>query len=224
MKHHAIISGTGRTGTTFLMQLLTALGLDTGFSDPQSDIFPNCDAGMERDLRYPDAPYIVKSPNLCDYLDGAITEGGIIIDHAIVPVRDLYAAAESRRDVTRRSERPEPEEPGMEPPGINGGLWGTDQPEMQEGVLLEKLYKLIHAISKHDIPLTLLYLPRLVHGPIYLYDKLGFLLREITFGQFLTAYISVARPEIVHEFDWRKADGERVHSDLQAPEEPCSDS
>ena len=30
-----LISGTGRAGTTFLVQLLTELGLDTGYSDPE---------------------------------------------------------------------------------------------------------------------------------------------------------------------------------------------
>jgi hypothetical protein len=60
-KHHVIISGTGRAGTTFLVQLLTELGLDTGFPDAHSQIFPNCNAGMEYDIRDPKAPYIVKS-------------------------------------------------------------------------------------------------------------------------------------------------------------------
>jgi hypothetical protein len=46
-KHHIIISGTDRSGTTFLVQLLTALGLDTGFTDLTSPVFANCDAGME---------------------------------------------------------------------------------------------------------------------------------------------------------------------------------
>jgi hypothetical protein len=67
-KRHVIISGTGRAGTTFLVQLLTELGLDTGLTDSHTDIFENCNAGMEKDLREPDAPYIVKSPFLCDYL------------------------------------------------------------------------------------------------------------------------------------------------------------
>ena len=31
-RHHVIITGTGRAGTTFLMELLTNLGLDTGFN------------------------------------------------------------------------------------------------------------------------------------------------------------------------------------------------
>ncbi|MGO8710482.1 MAG: hypothetical protein ACLQUZ_00180 [Rhizomicrobium sp.] len=35
-RHHVIISGTGRAGTTFLVQLLTALKLDTGYYNPTS--------------------------------------------------------------------------------------------------------------------------------------------------------------------------------------------
>src|SRR5436309_11606939 len=99
-KHHLIISGTGRTGTTFLVQLLTELGLDTGFADSRSEIFSNCNAGMELDIRRPDAPYIIKTPRLCNYLDEVLQSGQVIIDHAIIPMRDLYSAAQSRRDVT----------------------------------------------------------------------------------------------------------------------------
>ena len=68
-KHHLIISGTGRAGTTFLVQLLTELGLDTGFKDAFSEFHANCNAGMEWNLRREDAPYVVKSPELCEYLD-----------------------------------------------------------------------------------------------------------------------------------------------------------
>jgi hypothetical protein len=57
---------------------------------------------MEKDIRDPDAPYIIKSPWLCDNLDEVLQGGKVIIDHAIVPVRDLYSAAQSRRDVTER--------------------------------------------------------------------------------------------------------------------------
>src|SRR5689334_19108131 len=104
IKHHLIISGTGRAGTTFLVQLFTALGLDTGFSDLQSAIYENCNAGMEKDIHLPDAPYIIKTPWLCDYLDEVLENNDRVIDHAIVPVRDLYAAAQSRRDVSARTD------------------------------------------------------------------------------------------------------------------------
>jgi hypothetical protein len=103
-RHHVIISGTGRAGTTVLMQILTKLGLNTGFTDPWSAIDTNCHAGMECDIRQPNAPYIVKSPWLCDYLEDVMRSQSVVIDRAIIPVRDLFAAAESRRDVVRRGD------------------------------------------------------------------------------------------------------------------------
>jgi len=194
MKHHLIISGTGRAGTTFLVQLFTALGLDTGFTEPASGVSPNCNAGLEWDVRHPDAPYIMKSPWLCDYLDDLLEDGRTVIDHAIIPVRDLYSAAESRRDVTRRTDK------ALYPEGIPGGLWHTDRPERQEAVLADQLYKLIYTMAKRDIPVTLLYFPRLVHDPAYLYGKIEFALKGIGYESFLEAYRRIVRPEVVHEF------------------------
>ncbi len=194
-RHHVIISGTGRAGTTFLVQLLTALKLDTGFDNPTSDICPNCNAGMELDIRQADAPYIVKSPWLCDYLDDAIRGNQIVIDHAIIPVRDLYSAAESRRAVSRKSALsagPDDEVPG--------GLWHTKAPEEQESVLVQLLYNLFFVIAKHDIPVTLLYFPRLVNEPEYLYKKIGFLFPDIGYDAFLLRFREVSRPELVHDF------------------------
>ena len=71
------ISGTGRAGTTFLMQLFTELGLDTGFkrvSDNKS-YFPTARAGLEQDLFDRKGPRIVKSPFLCDHVDDVLAAG-----------------------------------------------------------------------------------------------------------------------------------------------------
>lgn len=35
---HIVITGTGRSGTTFLIELLTQLGLETGFNASDIDI------------------------------------------------------------------------------------------------------------------------------------------------------------------------------------------
>ena len=201
VKRHLIISGTGRAGTTFLVQLFTALGLDTGFADPASGVHVNCSAGMEWDILHPDAPYIVKSPWLCDSLDELLEAGRMVIDHAIIPVRDLYSAAESRRDVTRRSDRT------LYPEGIPGGLWLTDRPERQEAVLVNQLYEMIYAIAKWNIPMTLLHFPRLVQDPEYLFRKVEFALKRISREEFLAAHRRVARLELVHEFRSRGHSG-----------------
>jgi hypothetical protein len=194
VKHHLIISGTGRAGTTFLVQLMTELGMETGFADSMSNVFSNCHAGMEHDLRDKDAPYIVKSPFICDYLEEVVQSGQVVIDRAIVPVRDLYSAAQSRRDVVKRSD------PNALPDHIAGGLWDTRNPEQQEAVLMQKLYKLIYVISRHEIPLTLLEFPRLVNEPEYLYRNLTPALSSIGYDSFLKAFQAIYRPELVHNF------------------------
>jgi hypothetical protein len=196
-KSHIIISGTGRAGTTFLIQLLTAMGLDTGFTDTTSALHSNCNAGMEREICDPDAPYIIKSPWLCNYLDDLLEGGNVIIDHAFIPIRDLYSAAESRRDVTRRAEV------ANFPAGIPGGLWQTEVPEDQEAVLASQLYKIIYTIAKRDIPVTLLHFPRFVNDAEYLYHKIRFLSDGIDYQSFLEIFKQVAQPELIHDFTER---------------------
>jgi hypothetical protein len=195
-RHHLLISGTGRAGTTFLVQLLTELGLDTGFQNAFDGIHSNCRAGMEYDIRFGTPPYVIKSPFLCDHLDDFLENaaGNVVIDHLFVPVRDLYAAAESRRDVTRRTDA------ALFPGGVPGGLWMTDQPERQEQVLLDMLYKLVFAAAKWEIAVTLLHFPRTVHDPVYLYEKLSPALKGMDYDRFLSGFQRIAKPGLVHEY------------------------
>jgi hypothetical protein len=197
-RHHLLISGTGRAGTTFLVQLLAALGLDIGTPSP---IDAHAQAGLELDLRHPDAPYVVKSPWICDYLDALLCEPtDLVIDQVLIPVRDLYAAAESRRDVVRRAG------PGARP-DINGGLWHTAEPADQERVLALQLYRLIYACARHEIPVTLLAFPRLVQDATYLYGTLRPVLPGIDGAAFLRAFQAVCRPDLVHDFARESGDG-----------------
>jgi len=189
-EHHVLISGTGRAGTTFLVQLLTALKLDTGFDDPTSNILPHCSAGMEINIRRANAPYIIKSPILADTLDKLLQTSHVFIDHVIIPMRDLYSAAESRRDVSRRV--------GGGP--VDGGLWQNTKPEDVESILTLRVYTLLFALAKHNIPMTLLYFPRIVNDPEYLYNEIRFLFPNIGYKKFLRCFQSVSRPELVHVF------------------------
>lgn len=196
VRHHAIISGTGRAGTTFLVQLLTALGLDTGFQE-NCDVAPYCEGGMEFDLRKPDAPYFVKDPWLCDTLGDILRSGTVVIDHALIPVRDLFSAAESRRDVSRRTG---PEVYAAFGPVVPGGCWPTNRMEEQESVLARKFYTLLETLAQFDIPTTLLHFPRLATDPAYLFSKLSFCLPDIDFLAFERAFQSTSRPEKIHQF------------------------
>lgn len=193
--HHVVISGTGRAGTTFLMQLLTELGLDTGFTSPHQGIYENCHAGMERELWQKGLPYIVKSPWICEYLDSMQPDHEIVIDHLIVPVRELFAAAESRRHVMRKTLGPE-----AAYAEVPGGLWGTTDPASQERALAERFHRLIHAAVRSEIPLTFLHFPRIVRDPDYLRRTLEGVFGALDQEAFNTAFARIARPELVHDF------------------------
>lgn len=199
------ISGTGRAGTTFLMQLLTELGLDTGYpigsiqslNDPIGDrmanYFPVARAGFERDPLDANNPMIVKSPFLCDQVD-RVLESGILISNIIIPVRDLFQAAQSRRSVQantvgfKHGER------------VPGGLWDTTAGGDQECVLAFKFAKLIEAAVRNAIPVTFLCFPRLALDPQYTFEKLQFLLPFFQYETFNRIFFECSNPELIHDF------------------------
>jgi hypothetical protein len=196
-RHHTIISGTGRAGTTFLVKLFTNLGLDTGFSDTEIPTWSNCHAGLEWDLRDENAPYLVKSPWICDYIDEIVSDPGIVIDYAIIPMRSLAAAAESRRHVqaaTSRNEYPEATP-------IPGGLWPTTEPIDQESVLAQKVHRLTTWLAKTEARLILVHYPRLTHDPFYLFNKLRPVTGDaITSEEFSRVHLETVDPSLVHRF------------------------
>ncbi len=195
IRHHVVISGTGRAGTSFLVQLLTHLAQDTGYQPNTLELYPEAKAGLEFDVRDPGAPYIVKSPWLCDYIDEILANPLLRIDHAILPVRDFVAAAASRAHVQQYTTG--------SPDGdmrVPGGLWHTNKATEQAAVLRLQFTKLIEALARHDVPTTLLWYPRIVRDPDYLYKKLAFLLGGRDFVSFRTIFKRVVHPDWVHQF------------------------
>jgi hypothetical protein len=188
--HKVVVTGTGRTGTTFLMRVLTECGLDTGFTHRtwKRDYFRHCNAGMERNILLPNAPYIVKNPNLCETLPAILGTGRFVIDHAIVPVRDLEAATRSRICV------------GGENNSVPGGLLNTSDPAAQRAVLGELFHQLMFTLAAHEIPHTLLVFPRLAQDPDYTYKRLNFLLRDVPLDRFRKIFARVADPELIHNY------------------------
>jgi hypothetical protein len=207
-RKHVVITGTGRSGTTFLVELLTHLGLDTGFTPEnlESKKYRVARAGLEHDIRWENCPYIVKKPRFNEYAQEVLNRGDIFIEHVFVPMRDLFSAAESRRFVEKSTltqlsfvERMAVAQSG-EP--LPGGLWQTTSVETgeQEKVLLQQIYDLLYKLSDTSIPLTLMRFPRIVHDCRYLFEKLQPILSGIPYDQFAAAFAAAARPELVHNF------------------------
>jgi hypothetical protein len=193
IRNHVVISGTGRAGTSFLVQLLTHLGLDTGFDIDSIELCPIARAGLELDIHDENAPYVVKNPYLCDSLEEVLASS-VRIEHAIIPVRQLDAAAASRALVQKSTTGDADGET------VPGGLWDTNKAANQANVLCLKFTKLIEVLVQHDIPITFLAYPRLIRDSDYLYAKLKFLLADIDLATFQKTFNVIVRPEWIHQF------------------------
>ena len=200
------ISGTGRAGTSFLMQLLTELGLDTGYSrdfardpfkiadkDNDRKYFSQARAGFERDPFCDKNPMIVKCPTLCDSLDDVLS-AGIKVGHLVIPVRNIADAAESRRFVQNSVNENAGEEQ------TPGGLWGTRNLSEQEAVLSEKFGRLIESAVRNEVPMTFLSFPRLAIDADYTFEKIRFLCPLMHLSEFRRSFSLCSNPSLIHDF------------------------
>jgi hypothetical protein len=188
--HKVIITGTGRAGTTFLVRLLTELGLDTGYTQRNwgRHYFAHCDAGLEHDLADPDAPYIVKNPALCETLEFILANDRVVIDHAFIPIRELEAVAASRIRVGGANE------------SVPGGLLKNSEPALQKAVLAEMFHQLLHTLVARDIPHTFLLFPRFACDADYAYARLRSILGNMPIETFRKAFVRVSNPALIHDF------------------------
>jgi hypothetical protein len=188
-----IISGTGRAGTTYLVQLLTELGLDTG-EWAEKDYFPKARAGFERGIFEPSGPRIIKSPFLCENVD-AVLAAGIRIDHVVIPVRRFDEAAASRAYVQETAG-------GYKDGGaVEGGLWEAESADEQIAVLYRKFANLIESLVRNDISMTLISFPRSATDPGYLFGKLSPLMPGVSESRFRQAFLQISKPSLIHRFN-----------------------
>ena len=183
-----LITGTGRAGTTLLVQVLTDLGLDTGFS-PDAPVDERARAGLERRLDDPDGPRIVKSPNVVRRLDEILAAGTVTIEHAIIPIRDLHVAAASRVRTTRYGSDL----------ATHGGLLGTRYATRQAESLAMHEHELMLTLARHEIPHTLLEFPRFATDWEYTHRQLSFLAPDLPATRWRDALAARVDLSLIHE-------------------------
>lgn len=185
-----IITGSGRAGTSMLVQLLTRLGFDTGFEPYKEKYNPLIRCGCETGRKYDGTPIewyeqaksdprILKSPKYAAALKYILHTGAMTIEHVIIPVRDLHDSAVSR---------------------VNAGLggWpveGNDPLEIEEG-LAWVLGKAIEACVIYRVPFTLMRFPDFVGHKQYCYDCLCRIF-PLEWGTFSDVYDELADPSMI---------------------------
>jgi len=156
------------------------------------------------DIRRNNSPYIVKSPCFCDHAAEVLECADISVEHVFIPMRDLHAAAESRRFVTHQtvSSMSSAEAHSLSVLSEITRWWDVAHQcgkrsgnrafgaDLQTGVIA----------LETTIPVTLLRYPQLVNDAPYLYEKLQPLVGDIDFFEFEAVFNKVANRDLVHSF------------------------
>ncbi len=202
---HILIGGTGRAGTTLLVQYFTGLGFDTGFTAAQAEaqIDPISKAGLEHPLLKTfeagrRLAYVAKSPSYGANLFSFLDSGELKVKHCIIPVRELNAAAESRRHVSRQALAA-----GKSDEAQPGGLAGTTKrAAAQEPKLAMRFHRLIYTMLHFDVPIHFLKFPEFARAEQDLYVALQPIMTEhgVTRQESDEALAKVLRPELINDF------------------------
>lgn len=165
------ITGTGRSGTTFLIILYTHLGLDTGFTESnyQNAIQPVCNSGMEKSYDY--QPQIIKNPQIIHQIP-EIINSGTDIRLIIIPIRDYEKSAHSRVRIGNGA----------------GGLWNANNQEEQVSYYHKIMAEYLVYMVDYNIPTIFVSFEQMISSPEYLYNKLKPSLQDISYDKFLEAY------------------------------------
>jgi hypothetical protein len=198
-RHHVVIAGTGRAGSSFLVRFLSECGLDVGPPTVWND---RARAGMESFLLDAAAPYVVKDPSLYTYCD-EVDANAVIVDALIVPIRELLAAATSRvlQERIGMAENPywreRPPREVRDGPVIGGVIYSLD-PVDQARLLAVGFHQLVYWAIVREIPLFLLEFPRMVGDRDYLVETLWpWLQTHCSKQQAWTAFDATATPSAV---------------------------
>lgn len=185
-----VITGTGRSGTTLLVQILDELGLDTGLTDGRlSPYVPSVRAGLESRVDDTDAPTVVKDMTLGFRLRRLLAEGAVDIRHVIIPDRRVEVAAASRVRAAGYGRRP----------FGRGALIGTIRATEQARVLAGLRTEILDVCEVHGIPATTLEFPRFAFDAAYTRAALAPILEAATVADVQRALDRCVHPEMIHE-------------------------
>ena len=217
IRRHLLISGTGRSGTSFLVRYLTGLGLDTTLSRHGAGAAwdPHANAGLEElpAIDHANWPYVVKTPWLHQLIDQLLADQRIGLDAVIIPIRPLMQAAASRVILELRAlHAANPwlaanEQPWTEGWATAGGCLIPLEPIDQARLLAVGFFHLVERLVRAGVPLVFLAFPRFVEDADYLFANLSRLLPGVDAATARAVHGRLADPALVRVGDELKSLG-----------------
>lgn len=182
-----VVTGTGRCGTSFLMQLLTNCGLNTGYSREEAETsiarIDGLNAGIEHGTlndRTFKSEYI-KNPNWLTIENFTLLKKTHHIERVLLLIRDFEAVAKSKEYMHSTTH------------GSYGGFsLGATDIDSQRVANALALYVFIEHISRIGVKFTIINFNKMMSSPNYLYGKLE---RPVKYGPFKAEYKELLDPQ-----------------------------
>jgi hypothetical protein len=208
MKRHLMIAGTGRAGTTFLVQYLHGCGLETHLTThPKATTYEQANAGLEDvPIKGRRMPYVIKTPWLFEFVDRFLSRKDIAVDVAVLPMRDLVEVASSRVTLELRERYAKLRNPDVMEECTKWETWGKTpggmvyslNPIDQARILAVGFHQVIHAFVKRGVPILFLDFPRMINDGDYLFQQLKPYLGDgIDKSAAMEVFHSLAEPDLV---------------------------
>jgi len=205
---HLLIAGAGRSGTSLLVRILDACGLETELRNgSETNWNETANAGLGTvPIRGP-ATYVVKSPWAYQFIDQFLDRDDVTLDAVIIPMRSLAEATASRVILELRSDyagsAAEFDQTWRDQGRVSGGVVFSLEPLDQARGLGVALYKLIERLVARDVPIIFLDFPRFARDLTYLRKSLVALLpeglSEAAFVERVSAVIDLGKIRISDE-------------------------
>ena len=218
-RNHLLISGTGRSGTSFLVRYLTALGLDTTLARQGDGAAwdQHANAGLEElpVIDHRNWPYVVKTPWLHQLVEQLLADPQIHLDAVIIPVRPLMQVAASRVILELRAMHAanpwlaDNDRPWGEGWATAGGCLMPLEPIDQARLMAVGFFQLVERLVHAEVPIVWLAFPRLADDADYLFTRLAPLLPGVDAATARAVHARLADPALV-----------RVGAELQAATHP----
>lgn len=175
MNDKILITGSGRSGTTFLMHLLTECGLDTGYTGATLESATDkTNSGAEWPLQDGiEFPTIIKSPGFCIHLPSTIKRFDWNVKHVFISIRKYESVVKHHLEGLEEKEK------------------RVREQQLIQGVAYHIGFLMEHLVFL-DIPYTFIQFPRSVEDGRYLYFQLEKILKDVPYWLFMQKHKEIA--------------------------------
>jgi hypothetical protein len=155
-RHHVIFTGAPRSGKGLMVEIMTKIGIDTGWTieeaEQRESYLEFTYQGKHKTHKEKDQPYLLKHPEFCETLGYRTEKGNWFVDHVYIFIRPIDDCVSSWIALKQKK-------------CDEGWTWKADgtkqgKPRLVEEKIHRRLGRLVYTLAEGDFPHTFVHFPR----------------------------------------------------------------